>query len=194
MLLVSLSNPAYKKYEGKRMSEVIQGIGGDPLDALFKVLEENGGSVPTVYFHHDEKDMQYALAQPFVSIGSDGSAIATEGPTAEGHPHPRYFGTFPRVLGKYVREEKVLQVEDAVRKMTSANAAKLHLWDRGLLRPGMWADVTVFDPKTVADNATYEKPQQYPGGVEFVIVNGVVVIDGGKHTGARPGGILYGRG
>ena len=194
MLLVSLSNPAYKKYEGKRMSEVIQGIGGDPLDALFKVLEENGGSVPTVYFHHDEKDMQYALAQPFVSIGSDGSAIATEGPTAEGHPHPRYFGTFPRVLGKYVREEKVLQVEDAVRKMTSANAGKLHLWDRGLLRPGMWADVTVFDPKTVADNATYEKPQQYPGGVEFVIVNGVVVIDGGKHTGARPGGILYGQG
>ena len=93
-----------------------------------------------------------------------------------------------------MREEKVLQVEDAVRKMTSANAAKLHLWDRGLLRPGMWADVTVFDPKTVADNATYEKPQQYPGGVEFVIVNGVVVIDGGKHTGARPGGILYGQG
>jgi N-acyl-D-amino-acid deacylase len=149
-----------------------------------------GGSVPTVYFHHDEKDMQYALAQPFVSIGSDGIAQATEGPTAEGHPHPRYFGTFPRVLGRYVRDEKVLVLEDAIRKMTSANASKLHLWDRGLLRPGMWADVTVFDPKTIIDNATFEDPQRYASGVEFVLVNGVVVLDKGRHTGARPGEIL----
>jgi N-acyl-D-amino-acid deacylase len=190
MLLVSLSNPAYRKFEGKRMNEVITALGGDPLDVLFKVLEDNGGSVPTVYFHHDEKDMQYALAQPFVSIGSDGTAQATEGPTAEGHPHPRYFGTFPRVLGRYVRDEKVLLLEDAIRKMTSANASKLHLWDRGLLRPGMWADVTVFDPKTIIDNATFEDPQRYASGVEFVLVNGVVVLDKGRHTGARPGEIL----
>jgi N-acyl-D-amino-acid deacylase len=190
MLLVSLSNPAYRKFEGKRMNEVITALGGDALDVLFKVLEDNGGSVPTVYFHHDEKDMQYALAQPFVSIGSDGIAQATEGPTAEGHPHPRYFGTFPRVLGRYVRDEKVLVLEDAIRKMTSANASKLHLWDRGLLRPGMWADVTVFDPKTIIDNATFEDPQRYASGVEFVLVNGVVVLDKGRHTGARPGEIL----
>ncbi len=190
MLLVSLSNPAYRKFEGKRMNEVITALGGDPLDVLFKVLEDNGGSVPTVYFHHDEKDMQYALAQPFVSIGSDGIAQATEGPTVEGHPHPRYFGTFPRVLGRYVRDEKVLVLEDAIRKMTSANASKLHLWDRGLLRPGMWADVTVFDPKTIIDNATFEDPQRYASGVEFVLVNGVVVLDKGRHTGARPGEIL----
>lgn len=194
MLLVSLSNPAYKKYEGHRMNEVIAAIASPPVDALFKVLEDNQGSVPTVYFHHDEKDMQYALRQPFISIGSDGTAVAIDGPTAEGHPHPRYFGTFPRVLGRYVRDEKVLTLEDAIRKMTSANAEKIRIFDRGLLRQGMWADVTVFDPAKIADRATYEQPQQYAVGVEYVLVNGQVVIDRGQHTGRRPGAILYGPG
>ncbi|MCZ2152134.1 MAG: amidohydrolase family protein, partial [Bryobacterales bacterium] len=136
MLLVSFSNPAYKKYEGKRMNQVISGIGGDPVSVLFRVLIDNSAGVPTVYFHHSEEDMRYALRQPFVSIGSDGTAVTTEGPLAEGHPHPRYYGTFPRILGRYVREEKVLTMEDAIRKMTSANAAKIHVYDRGLLRPG----------------------------------------------------------
>ncbi len=194
MLLVTLSNPAYRKFEGQRMNQVIQALGGDPLDVLFRVLADNRGSVPTVYFHHDENDMRFALKQPFASIGSDGTAIATEGPTAVGNPHPRYFGTFPRVLGRYVREEKVLTLEDAIRKMTSANAAKLHIWDRGLLRPGMLADVTVFSAEKIIDNATYDKPMQYASGVEYVLVNGRVVLDQGKHTGARPGGILYGQG
>ncbi len=189
MLLVSMSNPAYKKFEGKRMSEVIQTLGGDPLDVLFKVLVDNGGSIPTVYFHHDENDMRYALTQPFASIGSDGSAIS-EDDLSGGQPHPRYFGTFPRILGRYVRDEKVLGLEDAVRKMTSANAGKLRLWDRGILRPGMAADVTVFDPKTIIDKATYEKPRQYAVGVEYVFVNGVLVLEKGRHTGARPGQIL----
>jgi N-acyl-D-aspartate/D-glutamate deacylase len=161
---------------------------------LFKVLEENRGSVPTVYFHHNEQDMQYALRQPFVSIGSDGTAVAVDGPTAQGHPHPRYFGTFPRVLGRYVRDEKVLALEDAIRKMTSANAEKIHVYDRGLLRQGMWADVTIFDPATIVDRATYEKPRQYAVGVKYVLVNGQVVLDRDKHTGARPGAILYGPG
>jgi N-acyl-D-amino-acid deacylase len=194
MLLVSLSNPAYKKYEGHRMNEVIQSIGGDPIDALFIVLEDNKGSVPTVFFHHDENDMRFALKQPFISIGSDGTAMPSEGANSEGHPHPRYFGTFPRVLGRYVRDEHVIPLEDAIRKMTSANASKLHVWDRGLLRPGFWADVTVFDPKTILDNATYESPKQYPAGVEYVLVNGAIVIEKGKHTGARPGAIIYGQG
>ncbi|HWR54673.1 MAG TPA: amidohydrolase family protein, partial [Bryobacteraceae bacterium] len=105
-----------------------------------------------------------------------------------------YYGTFPRVLGRYVREERVLTLEDAVRKMTSANAAKTHQHERGLLRPGVAADVTVFNQGTIIDNATYEQPHQYPTGVEYVIVNGVVVIDKGRHTGARPGTILYGPG
>jgi N-acyl-D-amino-acid deacylase len=161
---------------------------------LFELLAGNDGSVPTVYFHHSEDDMKYALRQPFVSIGSDGAALKTEGPLAGGNPHPRYYGTFPRVLGKYVREESVLTLEEAIRKMTSANAAKAFQWDRGLLRPGMWADVTVFDPATVMDRATFERPHQYPVGIEYVIVNGQMVLERGRHTGARPGVILFGPG
>lgn len=194
MLLVTFRNPKYKKFEGKRMSEVIQAVGKPPLDALFELLAENDGSVPTVYFHHSEEDMRYALKQPFVSVGSDGAALKTEGPLSVGNPHPRYYGTFPRVLGRYVREEKLLTLEEAIRKMTSANAAKIHQYDRGLLRPGLWADVTIFNPDTVIDRATYEKPHQYAEGIEFVIVNGQPVLERGKHTNARPGAILYGQG
>lgn len=194
MLLVSLSNPDYKKFEGKRMNEVVAAIGGDPVDALFKVLEDNKGSIPTIYFHHNEDDMRYALRQPFVSIGSDGTAVKTEGPLARGNPHPRYYGTFPRVLGRYVRDEKVLTMEEAIRKMTSANAAKIGIYDRGLIRPGVWADVTVFDPATVIDNSIWEKPHQYSSGIEYVLVNGEVVLSKGEHTDARPGKILYGAG
>jgi N-acyl-D-aspartate/D-glutamate deacylase len=194
MLLVTLRNPKYKQFEGKRMSEVIKATGKPPLDVLFELLTENGGSVPTVYFHHAEEDMRYALKQPFVSIGSDGTAVKNEGPLAAGHPHPRYYGTFPRVLGRYVREEKLISLEEAVRKMTSANAAKIRIYDRGLLRPGQWADVTVFNPNTIIDNATFEKPHQYATGVEYVIVNGKIVLEHGRHTGARPGAILYGQG
>lgn len=196
MLLVSLSNPAYKKYEGKRMNEVIleSGKQQQPLDVLFDLLLNNNGSVPTIYFHHAEEDMRYALKQPFVSIGSDGTAVKTEGPLAAGNPHPRYYGTFPRVLGRYVRDEKVLSLEEAVRKMTSANAAKIHIYDRGLLRPGMWADITVFDPEKVIDESIWDKPHQYSKGIEYVIVNGELVLEHTKHTGSRPGQILYGPG
>lgn len=194
MLLVSFSNPKYARFAGKRMSEAIQAIGKPPAEVLFELLAENAGSVPTVYFHHSEEDMRYALKQPFVSISSDGAALKTEGPLAAGNPHPRYYGTFPRVLGRYVREDHVLSLEEAIRKMTSANAAKAMQWDRGLLRPGMWADITLFNAGTVIDRATYEKPHQYPSGIEYVIVNGIVVIDRGRHTGARPGVILYGPG
>ncbi|HLK69687.1 MAG TPA: D-aminoacylase [Bryobacteraceae bacterium] len=194
MLLVSLSNPQYKQFEGKRMSEVIRVLNKPGIEVLFELLENNGGSVPTVYFHHSEDDMRYALKLPWVSIGSDGTAVTAEGPLAAGNPHPRYFGTFPRVLGRYVRDEKVLTLEDAIRKMTSANAAKVHQYDRGLLRPGMAADITIFNASTIIDNATYEKPHQYASGVEYVIVNGKIVLDRGRHTGARPGMILYGPG
>jgi N-acyl-D-aspartate/D-glutamate deacylase len=198
MLLVSLSNPKYKQFEGKRMSEVIRALGKPGPDAgiatLFELLENNNGSVPTVYFHHSEDDMRYALRQPWVSIGSDGTAVTEEGPLAAGNPHPRYFGTFPRVLGRYVRDEKVIPLEEAIRKMTSANAAKIHQYDRGLLRPGMAADVTVFNAATIIDNATYEKPHQYATGLEYVIVNGKMVLERGRHSGARPGIILSGPG
>jgi N-acyl-D-aspartate/D-glutamate deacylase len=192
MLLVSLRSPEYQRYQGKRMSEVIRTVGKPPVDVLFELLTANGGSVSTIFFHHSEEDMRYALKQPFVSIGSDGTAVSAE--KAAGHPHPRYYGTFPRVLGRYVREEKVLTVEEAVRKMTSANAAKIHVYDRGLLRPGQWADVTVFDPRTVIDRATFEAPHQYAVGIEYVLVNGKPVVERGRPTGTRPGSVLYGPG
>lgn len=164
----------------------------DPLDELFDLLIEENGSVSTVYDHHSEKDMNLALIQPWCSIGSDGLAFAAEGPLRRGHPHPRSFGTFPRVLGVYVRERKLLTLEEAVRKMTSQNAAKIGVHDRGLLRPGMYADVTVFDPENVIDRATYLEPFHYSTGINLVIVNGQVVFENGKHTGAMPGRALRG--
>ncbi|MGH7223466.1 MAG: amidohydrolase family protein, partial [Gemmataceae bacterium] len=184
------------RYEGLTMDRVI-GIKSkdrnpppDALDVLFEVLIEEGGSVPTIYEHHTEKDMNRALVQPWCSIGSDGSALAVEGPLHRGNPHPRCFGTFPRILGVYVRGRGLLRLEDAVRKMTSLNAAKLGLLDRGMVRVGHYADLTLFDPRHVADRATYEKPFQYSEGIEYVIVNGQVVVEKGKHTGARPGKAL----
>ncbi|MBL8231696.1 MAG: D-aminoacylase [Bryobacterales bacterium] len=194
MLLVRLSNPQYRKYEGKRMNQVIREMGLGPIDALFRLLIDNAGSAPTVYFHHSEEDMRHAMKQPFVSIGSDGAAVATSGPLSEGNPHPRWYGTFPRILGRYVRDEKVITLEEAIRKMTSANAAKIRVYDRGLLRAGMAADITVFDPAKVIDHATYEKPHQYPSGIEYVVVNGTMVLARGEHTGSRPGQILTGPG
>lgn len=159
----------------------------DLLDAFFDFLLDEGGSVPAIYEHHSEKDMNLALRQPWCGIGSDGLAYATEGVLRRGHPHPRSFGTFPRVLGVYVRELGLLRLEDAVRKMTSMNAQKLGLADRGLLRLGFVADVTVFDPERIIDRATYTQPFQYSEGIEYVLVNGTLVLDQGKHTGARPG-------
>jgi N-acyl-D-amino-acid deacylase len=162
----------------------------DLLDEFFDLLIEEGGSVSTVYDHHTEKDMNLAMVQPWCSIGSDGLAYATEGPLKRGHPHPRSFGTFPRVLGVYVRERGLLRLEEAVRKMTSQNAAKLGLFDRGLLRPGCFADITLFDPERVIDKATYTKPFQYSEGIEYVIVNGQLVLERGKHLEVRPGRAL----
>ncbi len=162
----------------------------DLLDELFDFLIEEGGSVGTVYAHHTEEDMNLALVQPWCSIGSDGSAYSIEGPLRRGNPHPRNFGTFPRLLGRYVRETGMLRLEDAVRKMTSLSAAKIGLRDRGMLRKGYFADVTVFNPQTVVDDATYTDPFQYSEGIALVIVNGQIVLDHDRHTGARPGRAL----
>ncbi len=159
----------------------------DLLDELFDFLLEEGGSIGAVYAHHTEADMNLALRQPWCSVGSDGSAYAIEGPLRRGNPHPRNFGTFPRVLGVYVREQKLLGLEEAIRKMTSLNANKIGLRDRGVLREGTFADVTVFDSSEVIDRATYTDPFHYSEGIRYVIVNGNVVLDDGKHTGARPG-------
>ncbi len=162
----------------------------DLLDALFDLLIDERGSISIVFAHHTEEDMNVALTQPWCSIGSDGSALAIEGPLRRGNPHPRSFGTFPRVLGEYVRVKQLLRLEDAVRKMTSLNAAKLGIQDRGLLRPGMYADITIFDADKVIDRATYSEPFQYSEGIEYVLVNGQLVLIRGQHTGAKPGRVL----
>jgi N-acyl-D-aspartate/D-glutamate deacylase len=184
------------QYEGQTMDRVIalrtrgQTPPPDSLDVLFDLLIDEEGSVPTVYAHHTEEDMNLALAQPWCSIGSDGSALSIDGTLRRGNPHPRNFGTFPRVLGVYVRDRKLLGIEDAVRKMTSLNAAKLGLKDRGLLREGLAADLCLFDPAKTIDHATYTDPFQYNDGIEYVVVNGQIVLNRGKHTGAKPGQVL----
>lgn len=190
MLLVSLKHERNRPFQGRRMSELIAARGGNPADVLFDVLLEEEGSVPTVFFHHSEEDMQLIMRQPWTSIGSDGSAVSPDGPSGRSHPHPRYYGTFPRVLGRYVRELHVLPLPEAVRKMTRLNADKIGLDRRGRLEPGAFADVTVFDRDRVIDRATFENPHQFPDGIPYVIVNGVVVIDNGQHTGALPGHVL----
>ena len=162
----------------------------DFLEDFMDLLIEEGGSVSTVYAHHTEKDMNLALKQPWCSVGSDGSAYAIDGPLRRGNPHPRNFGTFPRVLGRYVREQGLLTLENGVRKMTSLNAAKVGLRQRGILKEGYFADITVFDPKQILDQATFTKPFQYPTGIHTVIVNGKVVLQDGKHTDAMPGRVL----
>ncbi|BDC48027.1 aminoacylase [Bryobacterales bacterium F-183] len=197
MIAVTLKSDKYKAFTGKRMGEIIKAnkAVGDDVDILFDVLLAEDGSVPCVYFHHSEADMTLAMKQPFTSIGSDGAALAIDGSQAKrSMPHPRWYGTFPRVLGRYVREQKVLSMEEAVHKMTAMNADKIGIKDRGLLKEGYWADVTVFDPATVADRATYENPHQYPVGIPYVIVNGQPVVDAGNHTGALPGAVLRGPG
>jgi sugar lactone lactonase YvrE len=191
-MLISANNP----YKGLTMDRVIamksegKSPVPDPLDVLFDLLIEQNGSVSTVYAHHTEEDMNLVLSQPWCSIGSDGSALATEGVLRRGNPHPRNFGTFPRVIGVYGRDHGLLRLEDAVRKMTSLSAAKIGIRDRGLLREGLFADITVFDEKRIADRSTYEEPFQYSEGIEYVIVNGQVVLDRGNHTGTRPGHAL----
>lgn len=159
----------------------------DMLDVFLDYLSDENASVSTVYAHHTEDDMTLALAQPWCSVGSDGSALAVAGPLRRGNPHPRSFGTFPRLLGIYGRELNVLRLEDAVRKITSLNAAKIGLTDRGLIRPGQFADLVIFNPTTITDRATYTEPFQYADGVVSVIVNGQVALQDGEPTRARAG-------
>jgi N-acyl-D-aspartate/D-glutamate deacylase len=190
MLLVQLSRPANAPFVGRSMKDLVEARAGDPFDVLFDVLIEESGNVRTVYFHHQEDDMLHALRKPYVSVGSDGAAISPDGPSGDTHPHPRWYGTFPRILGRYVREQGALTLPDAVRKMTSMNAEKLGILDRGLVREGLLADLVVFDPDTVADRATFARPHQYPVGIPHVFVNGSSVLADGRHTGRLPGRVI----
>ena len=188
--VASVKSEANKRFEGKTLAQIAEMTGKKPADVVWDLLLDENGSVPAVYFLMSEEDVKYLMAKPWVSFGSDGTAVRPDGPLGEGKPHPRWYGTFPRILGKYVREEKVLTLEDAVRKMTSLNAEKLGITDRGTINPGMKADLAVFDPDLVLDRATFENSHQFPVGIDYVVVNGVVTLEKGDYTGARPGRIL----
>jgi N-acyl-D-amino-acid deacylase len=177
---------------GKRISQIAAERKADVWETYFQLLIDTNGRVGALYHMMSEDDVATGLRSQLVTIGTDSSALRAEGLLARGSPHPRSYGTFPRVLGKYVRDEKVLSLNDAVYRMTGAAAAQMGLRDRGLIRDRYFADLVVFNPATVKDNATYERPHQYPTGIEHVIVNGVHVLDPKGLTGARPGRPLFG--
>jgi len=194
ILIGVVHNPKLVPLQGKRLSEIATLWNKDPLDTLFDLLIEDQGNTSVAVFGMSESDVVLALQQPWVAINNDSSGTSPEGLLAQEHPHPRAYGTFPRILRKYVREEKKLTLEDAVRKFSSLPAQRMRLTDRGVLKAGMWADVVVFDPSTVRDVATFESPNQLSQGMEYVLVNGVPVIDAGKMTGKLPGRVLRGAG
>ncbi len=179
-----------KDAEGKRLSELGAARGMDPLEAALELIVDEAGKAYMILFQLDEADLRRALVHPIVMIGSDGSSLAPYGALGAGKPHPRSYGTFPRVLGEYAREQRVLGLPEAVHKMTGLPAQRLGLRDRGVVRVGAKADLVVFDGKRVADQATYEEPHRYPVGVEHVLVNGRLVIKDGEHTGSLPGRLL----
>jgi N-acyl-D-amino-acid deacylase len=194
VLLVSVLNKDLKKYEGLNLAEIGKRLGKDPRDVVMDFVIADRGRSSCVLSIMSEEDVRTALKHPFVSICTDSEAMAEDGPLAGSKSHPRAWGSFPRILGKYVRDEKLLRLEEAVRKMTSLPASRVGIRDRGILRPGMMADLAVFDPATIRDLATFEDPNHYSVGMRYVFVNGQAVLAEGKITSARPGRALRGPG
>ncbi len=194
VLIEVVQNPKLLPLQGKTLAEIAKLWNKDPMDALFDLLIEDNAFTEVAVFGMSEPDVALALQQPWVSIDNDSSGTSPEGLLGQEHPHPRAYGTFPRILRKYVREEKKLTLEDAIRKFSALPAQRMRLTDRGVLKAGMWADIVVFDPATVRDLATFENPNQLSRGMEYVLVNGTPVIDQGKMTEALPGKVLRGAG
>jgi dihydroorotase/N-acyl-D-amino-acid deacylase len=194
ILIASVVNRDLESSQGKRLSEVATGQNKDPLDALFDFIIADHGQTGAIFFMMKESDMQAALKSPFVSICTDNGARATDGPLAGSKSHPRGWGTYPRILGRYVREQHLISLELAVHKMTGLPASNVGLKQRGMIREGYFADLTIFDPNTVIDRATFEEPNQYPVGINFVIVNGRIEVDKGQRTPALSGRVLRGPG
>ncbi len=194
ILIGVVQNPKLLSLQGKTLAEVAKIQNKDPMDALFDLLIDDKAATGVAVFGMSEPDVALALQQPWVSFDNDSSGASPEGVLGQEHPHPRAYGTFPRILRKYVREEKKITLEDAIRKCSALPAQRVGLTDRGVLKVGMWADVVIFDPSTVRDLATFENPNQLSQGMEYVLVNGVAVIDQGKMTGALPGKVLRGAG
>ena len=195
VILVNARNPENAKYEQKPLSEIARLMNKEPADAAMDLVLQGQGRVMAIYHMMGEPDIETALRFPWTSIGSDAGAILTLGqPDQTGLPHPRSFGNAARVIAEYVKKRKVLSLEEAVRKMTSWPATRMRLANRGMIKEGHWADVTIFDLEKLDDRATYDQPMIFPTGIEYVLVNGVVTIDRDKHTGAKAGKVLYGPG
>ena len=190
VVIASVATDKNRHYEGKSVLEGMQETGTDAFEFMRDLVIEENNRVSQIIFMMDEDNLKRILSHPRVGVGCDGSALAPYGELGKGKPHPRSYGTFPRVLGKYIREEKILPLPEMIRKMTSVPAEKFGFAGRGLLQSGKLADITIFDPERVADLATWKEPHQYPAGIEHVIVNGQVVIENSEHTGQLPGRIL----
>ena len=194
ILVAAVLDPSLRRYEGKTIAQIATDEHKDPLDALMDLVIAGKDHVSAVYFTMNEEDVKYAMQQPFVSVGTDAGAVNVQGPLSESKTHPRAYGSFPRILGRYVREQHLLSLEQAIRKFTSLPAQRLGLRDRGILRAGAFADITIFDPATISDAATFEDPHRPSAGVEYVIVNGVISLDHGKISGELGGRPLRGPG
>ena len=194
ILISSVLEPKLHDLQGRRISEIAKMQGKDPIDTICDLLIEDHGATSVSVFGMQESDVELALKQPWVSVDNDAEGTSPEGILGRDHPHPRAYGTFPRVLAKFVREEKLLTLPDAIRKFTALPAQRMRITDRGVLKEGMWADVVVFDPEKVHDVATFDNPNQFSVGMDYVLVNGELVIDNGKMTSALPGKVLRGPG
>jgi N-acyl-D-amino-acid deacylase len=194
VLLTSVLNADLKKYEGKTLTEIGNLMNIDPRDAVMDLVVADHGESSVVISIMTEDDVRLALKDPLVAVGTDSPAMAEDGPLSDTKSHPRGWGSFARILGNYVRDEHVLTLEEAIRKMTSRPATRVGLTDRGILRPGMMADVTIFDPATIHDVATFDNPNHYSVGIRWVFVNGRAVVADGKITNQRPGRPLRGPG
>jgi N-acyl-D-amino-acid deacylase len=194
VLLVGFKNEALKPLTGRSLAEVAKQRGISPEEAAINLVIEDGSRVDTIYFFMDEANVRKKIALPWVSFCSDSESLAPEGPFLKSHPHPRAYGSFARLLGKYVRDEKVIPLEAAIHRLSALPAANLRLTDRGRLKKDYFADVVIFDPATIADHATFAEPHQYATGVKHVFVNGQQVLRDGQHTGAKPGRAVWGPG
>jgi N-acyl-D-amino-acid deacylase len=194
ILLVGFKSEKLKPLTGKSLAEVAKMRGKDPIETIMDLISEDESRIGTIYFVMSEENVKKELAKPWISFGSDEASQAPEGVFLKSNPHPRAYGNFARVLGKYVRDEKVLSMTDAIHRLSGLPATNLGLDHRGFLKEGMFADVVVFDPATITDHATFEKPHQYATGMKHVFVNGVQVIKNGEHTGAKPGRAVWGPG
>ncbi len=194
ILITTVLNPKLLSLQGKNLAEIAKERGTDPMDTLFDILIEDGAQTAVAVFAMSEPDVALAAVQPWVSFCNDSEGTAPDGVLGSEFPHPRAYGTFPRVLRKYVREERRMSLEEAIRKFTSLPASRVRLTDRGVLKAGLWADIVVFDPEQITDKATYSAPKQLSVGMRWVLINGVPVIAGGVATNALPGRVLRGQG